>query len=399
MRALTPIVLASLLAACGGDGDSPTPPATGTLRLALTDAPACGYDSVNVTIDRVRVHTSSTAGEADAGWQDIVLPAPRRVDLLSLTNGALEELGQTALPAGTYTQMRLVLAPNSGSAPLANAVVPTGAAEVALDTPSAAQSGLKMNIDITVQAGSVADFIIDFDACKSVVPRGNSGRYNLKPVLRVLPRLAAAGARVIGYVDPAMAGITVSAQLDGVPVITTVSDPVSGRFDLYPVPVGQYSVVLSGAGRATAVVTGVPVTADAYTFVNTTTTPLLLPASVTRTVQASVTAAPEPDTVLLRALQTLTLGGVVEVLSRPVGADGTAVGLALASDAPWVAPYVAGAPAPVFVADAGPAVAGRYTVQAVVNPPAPAAPLMKSAPVDVSVGVPDPLPPVAFTFP
>lgn len=399
MRALTPIVLASLLAACGGGGDSPALPTTGTLRLALTDAPACGYDSVNVTIDRVRVHASSTASESDTGWHDIVLPAPRRVDLLSLTNGALEELGQTALPAGTYTQMRLVLAPNTGSAPLANAVVPTGSAEVALDTPSAAQSGLKMNIDITVQAGTVADFIIDFDACKSVVPRGNSGSYNLKPVLRVLPRLAAAGARVIGYVDPAMAGVTVSAQLDGVPVITTVPDPVSGRFDLYPVPVGQYSVVLSGAGRATAVITGVPVTADAYTFVNTTTTPMLLPASVTRTVQASVTAVPEPETVMLRALQTLTLGNVVEVLARPATADGTPTGLPLAVDAPWVAPYLAGASAPVFVADAGPAVAGRYTVQAVVNPPAPAAPLVKSAPVDVSAGVPDPLPPVAFTFP
>ena len=83
MRALTPLVLASLLAACGGgDGDSPFTAGTGTLRLALTDAPACGYDSVNVTIDRVRVHTSSSAGESDAGWHDIVLSEPRRVDLL-----------------------------------------------------------------------------------------------------------------------------------------------------------------------------------------------------------------------------------------------------------------------------------------------------------------------------
>jgi len=48
------------LAACGGGGGSGGSPETavsgmGTLRVALTDSPACGYDAVNVTIDRVRV--------------------------------------------------------------------------------------------------------------------------------------------------------------------------------------------------------------------------------------------------------------------------------------------------------------------------------------------------------
>ena len=50
-----------------------------------------------------------------------------------MTNGVLAELGQTALPAGKYTQLRLVLAANDGSHPLANSVVPTGSAETALD--------------------------------------------------------------------------------------------------------------------------------------------------------------------------------------------------------------------------------------------------------------------------
>jgi hypothetical protein len=38
------------------------------LRLSITDAPACGYDSVFVTIEKVRVHQSATAGDADGGW-------------------------------------------------------------------------------------------------------------------------------------------------------------------------------------------------------------------------------------------------------------------------------------------------------------------------------------------
>ena len=164
-RLLPPALIASAaLVACGG-GDSNS--ATGTLRLSLTDAPACGYDNVWVTVERVRVHQSGSAGDGDAGWSEVVLATPTRVDLLTLTNGTLMPLGQTALPAGSYNQMRLVLAANTAANPLANAIKPTGGTETALTTPSAQQSGLKMNVNIDVPAGQVADFAIDFNACKS----------------------------------------------------------------------------------------------------------------------------------------------------------------------------------------------------------------------------------------
>lgn len=192
------LALASLTACGGGsgggvdssgsgsstvNGDSDT----GTLRLALTDAPACGFDTVFVTIQKVRVHKSSDANDIDGGWSEIVLNPAKKVDLLSLTNGKLEELGQTVLPAGKYTQLRLVLAENNG-APFANSAKPTGESEVALQTPSGQQSGLKTNIDITVAANTTSDFVIDFDACKSIVAAGGSGKYLLKPVLSMTPR-------------------------------------------------------------------------------------------------------------------------------------------------------------------------------------------------------------------
>jgi hypothetical protein len=198
---------AIVLAACGGGSDSGG--GSGTLRLALTDAPACGYDAVNVTIERVRVHQSSVAGENDAGWTDLIVAPQRRVNLLSLTNGVLEELGQTQLPAGRYTQMRLVLAPNGGTQPPANSVLPSGGTETPLTTPSAQQSGLKLNVGIEVGANQIADVVLDFDACKSIVPRGHSGQYNLKPVIAVVPRNNDVG-RIEGYVDPSIsAGTTV----------------------------------------------------------------------------------------------------------------------------------------------------------------------------------------------
>jgi hypothetical protein len=264
------------LAACGGGGVSlpnppapPTPPGPGmgNLRVYLTDAPACGYEKVFVTVNKVRVHPSGTAEETAAGWVDLNLPAPRRLDLLALTNGALAELGQVALPAGRYQQLLLVLEPNSASNPLANAAQPIGTAgERALDTPSGVQSGLKLNLNLDVAANQVADLAIDFDACKSIVKAGNSGKLLLKPVLTALPMLGDAGLRVVGYLNPALVGATVSVQQGGLPVRATPPE-ASGRFVLYPVPAGSYDLVITAPGRVAAVLTGVPVVTTAHTLV------------------------------------------------------------------------------------------------------------------------------------
>ena len=239
-------LVAAVLGACGGGGGSGggiggTGRSDGTMHVSMTDAPSCGYDHVYVTVDRVRVNQSSSAADSDAGWSEVVLSPARRVDLLSLTNGVLEDLGSTQLPAGKYTQLRLVLVDNSSTTPLANSVVPTGGSETALDTPSAQQSGLKINVDIDVAADQIADVVIDFDACKSVVKRGNSGRYNLKPVLTATALVSDAGMRVVGYVDPALglSSTLVSVQASGVPVKATVPD-TTGKFVLYPVPAGTY---------------------------------------------------------------------------------------------------------------------------------------------------------------
>ncbi|HSB98369.1 MAG TPA: DUF4382 domain-containing protein, partial [Burkholderiaceae bacterium] len=280
LRRLAPWALAALLAACGGGGGGigGTGAALGTMRVSITDAPPCGYDAVNVTVEKVRVHQSATASDADPGWSEVVLSPARRIDLLSLTNGVLDELGQTQLPAGTYTQLRLVLGSNGPTAPFANSVVPSSTAtEVALDTPSAQQSGLKLNMNVVVPADKVADVVLDFDACKSVVKAGNSGRYNLKPVVSVTTVLSDAGQRIVGWIAPAVAASapSVSVQASGVPVKATVPDPTTGRFDLYPVPSGTYDLVIGAAGRVTSVMTGVPVVTTAYTYTNSEALPML----------------------------------------------------------------------------------------------------------------------------
>lgn len=346
------------LASCGG-GIGGSGATTGTMRVSVTDAPSCGYDEVNVTITKVRVHKDSNAAEQDAGWSEIVLPTPRRIDLLTLSNGVVAELGQTLLPTGKYTQLRLVLAENTASQPFANSVIPTGDTERALSTPSAAQSGLKINMDADVPVDKIADVVLDFDACKSVVIRGGSGQYNLKPVIVATVVLSDAGQRVIGYVAPSMAlaGASVSLQSNGVVIKATAPD-ATGRFVLYPVPVGTYDLVVVSSAHVTAVMTGVPVTTTSFTNVNT--PPLAIsPAAATL---RPVTGTVSPATATVRALQALNGGPTIEAAWAPVDAISGAFSFTLPIEATTKASYVANPVALTFVAD--PSSAGLYTLEA-----------------------------------
>ena len=118
--------------------------------FAVTVEGKTGQATRNVTVQKVRVHASSTAADGDAGWSEVVLSPAQRIDLLSLTNGTVLELGQVLLPIGKYRQMSLVLAANDAANPLANSVTPVARAETPLGTPASLQAGLKGPVDIDV---------------------------------------------------------------------------------------------------------------------------------------------------------------------------------------------------------------------------------------------------------
>src|SRR5512135_2521076 len=188
------VLLATVFAAgCGGGGDggSGATAQPGTASVSMTDAPACGYDQVNVTVSKVRIHQSDTADDNAPGWTEITLNPARKINLFDLNdptqpNFALLTLGQTPLAAGHYTQLRLVLDRNTGQS-LANSVVLSGTKnEIALDTPSGIQSGIKLIHQFTVNSGQRVDLLLDFDACHSIVQTGNT-TYKLKPVIKVIP--------------------------------------------------------------------------------------------------------------------------------------------------------------------------------------------------------------------
>jgi len=179
----------------------------------------------------------------------------------------------------------LVLDANTGSA-LANSVVPAGATETALVTPSAVQSGIKRVGEFTVRA----DTVRDFDVCKSIVRKGD-GSFALKPVIHVAPFVLNG---IDGFVDTALlgSGVTVSAQHNGAVIQSTT--PTSTReFFLARLAVGNYEVVLRARGHGAAVAAAVPVVSGTSIPISgTRAVPLALPGSATRTVSGTASVNP-----------------------------------------------------------------------------------------------------------
>jgi hypothetical protein len=355
--ALLAVVASAALVACGGGGDSGVAPApaAGTLRVALTDAPNCrvGNDDlakVFVTVERVRVHQSSDAEPSAGGWTDLAISPAKKINLLDLTNGRLEELGTTPIPAGNYTQVRLVLSGSQG----ANSLVLAGeTAEIPLRTPSAAQSGLKIIRPFTVEPNTLVDLVIDFDACRSIVALANGkGGYLLKPTLTADLRTVAG---IVGFVDPALTNVTVSAQKNGNVIRTTIPSS-SGQFVLAYLDDANspYDVVITSPARGTSVVPAVPVSTAAVTTLSTLALPILLPdAGTPASRTASGTLGPEParETGIVRALQEVGTVPKIEVATVNVDAETGAYTLTLPTAVPLLAAFsttlpLAFAPAP-----------------------------------------------------
>ena len=370
--ATSTIIAAAALVACGGGGSSPAPaptpppgPAMGTLSASLTDAPACGFDAVNVTVSKVRVHASGSASDTESGWTDITVSPARKINLLNLTNGTLDLLGTTSLPAGKYNQVRLVLDPNTGAG-LANSVVPTGTTvEQSLDTPSAVQSGLKLNGEIDIAAGAQTDIVIDFDACKSIVTKGN-GKYALKPVVKLIPAVLNG---ISGFVAPALltSKVMVSAQQNGVVIASTVPS-ATGEFTLARLPAGNYDVVITADGRAATVIGAVPVaTATTKVALSTTAAPITMPVSQTGSIGGTVKLAPVSATEVATVSAKQTFGAASTVTVKYANADLTTGAYTLAG-LPLAAPQYAAysATLPLVFSSLGVVTPGvaKYTVSA-----------------------------------
>jgi hypothetical protein len=198
-----------------------------TLQVMLTDAPG-DFDEVLIDIRDVQIHTSTSDNEG--GWQSLDVNEGV-YNLLDFRNGMDTLLAAIELPAGSISQMRLVLGPENQ--------IKVGDVYFDLETPSAQQSGLKFNINANLTAGLVYKLWIDFDAARSIVLKGNEG-YSLKPVIRTFSE-AVSGA-IAGVVSP----------VESLPYVMAVSDGdtmgafagTDGLFLIKGVTAGTWSVIL-----------------------------------------------------------------------------------------------------------------------------------------------------------
>jgi hypothetical protein len=191
------VILSMLLVSCGGGGGgggggSGVPGSTGTVSVGLTDASTTDYRAVYVTISEVAVHR-------DGGNWDIVSSPNKTVNLLDLVNGIRQDLGLATLPTGHYTQMRLILDSKpdtslnilSRAHPYANYFIDNSSTpqEIELKVPSGFQTGIKIVKGFDINANQTTELVLDFDAARSIVKAGASGKWLLKPTIKVLNTL------------------------------------------------------------------------------------------------------------------------------------------------------------------------------------------------------------------
>lgn len=238
MKSLIILCAAGIMAlsSCSKNDSSNTPSnGNAKVQLILTDAPA-PYDAVNVKIKEVRLNMGAENTEDKWITYPINSNLAKPVNLLDLRNGDYMYMGEPfSLPAGNISQIRLILEDNG------NDVVINGTTHE-LTTPSAQQSGLKVKFNQTLQPDGIYKIWLDFDAARSIVKAGNSGKYILKPVMYAKLEAATFGA-IKGFVLPATAGTTLY-LLRGADTIASALPEVAGS----ALGLGYYKFINLDAG-------------------------------------------------------------------------------------------------------------------------------------------------------
>jgi hypothetical protein len=156
-----------ILAACSGTSSGTKPAAmagTGSLNLAVTDAPSDSWQQVSVVLK-----TASLRSQAGQTWTQVwaadpANPASGVVNLVDL-NSVAELLGKVPVAAGTYDRLQLTIDTTPASMTLVDdsgATIP--AADITVVDPGG-KGEINVVIDpvLTVAAGATASLQADFD--------------------------------------------------------------------------------------------------------------------------------------------------------------------------------------------------------------------------------------------
>lgn len=176
------LLLSAALFSCSSDNEK----ATGRAQISITDAPV---DDDN--IKSVFISILSVEANGPDGWQTVEsFEEPVKIDILSYNNGNSYFLTEGALTAGDYSEIRLQLdiVERAGGAQsnVGSYIEYNDGSTQQIFVPSGNQSGYKAKGDFTIPEGGVVALTLDLDLRKALVEAGNSGKFLLKPVVRIV---------------------------------------------------------------------------------------------------------------------------------------------------------------------------------------------------------------------
>jgi len=200
-----------------------------SLQVRLTDGPDPNVREVWVDIQQIEIIMSDTS-------HPIILDGahPGVYNLLAFSDGKDTLLADATIPAGTISQIRLILGDN-------NYLITKDGEKIALKTPSGQESGLKVQVHQAVGGGILYRLTLDFDAGRSIIKAGNSGNYLLKPVLRIFSFIPS-GGDIQGVVVPDSVRTSIFAIQGLDTIASTFTDTTNGKWLFKDLPAGSYSL-------------------------------------------------------------------------------------------------------------------------------------------------------------
>ncbi len=238
--------------------------ATGRLRVLVTDSPfpVDMIERAEITITRVEARLTTQSAESqpadeegtteDGEWI-VVFEGETTLDLLDLRNGRTDLLADATIPAGHYTELRLIV--TGGTVKLID-----DDRIFDLRVPSGEQTGIKLKLAFDVPEDGEATLLLDVDLSRAfmAMPPGHSDdpasirSFRFQPAIAMrLINIVEAG-QISGVVTDAgtqlpIENAQVAASRDGSEVGSTFTDP-DGTYTLMGLAAGTYSVEFSAIG-------------------------------------------------------------------------------------------------------------------------------------------------------